>query len=52
MGNKGSSKAGPSKAYLRLLKGSLSSKDYTSKVKRSVDREVGRIGRSEKHATG
>jgi hypothetical protein len=38
----GSSKPGPSKAYLRLLHGRLTSKQYASQVKRSVDREVAR----------
>lgn len=46
---KGSSKAGPSKASLRLLDGRLTSKEYASQVKRSVDREV---ARTVKHAAG
>ncbi len=37
----GSVKAGPSKAYVRLLEGKISSKEYAATVKRSA--KTGRI---------
>lgn len=39
----GKSKAGPSKAYLRLLEGKTSSQQYTKTVKRAVERELGLV---------
>jgi hypothetical protein len=38
----GSAKAGPSNAYLRLLEGKISSKQYTQQVKRSTGKSLGR----------
>jgi hypothetical protein len=38
----GSAKAGPSNAFLRLLSGQISSKQYSEQVKRSTGRTLAR----------
>jgi hypothetical protein len=40
MTKKGSGKAGPSNAYLRMLSGKITSKQYTEQVKRSTSRTL------------
>lgn len=40
-GKNGSTKPGPSKAYVRLLEGKISSSDYAATVKRSA--KAGRV---------
>ena len=39
---KGAQTLGPSKAYLRLLRGEVTAKEYATTVKRSVDRQIGK----------
>lgn len=39
---KGAQPVGPSKAYLRLLRGEATAKAYADKVKKNVDRQIGR----------
>lgn len=43
---KGQSSVGPSKAYLRLLRGETSAKSYADRVKKSIDRQIGAGGRA------
>ena len=40
MTKSGSAKPGPSPAYLRLLEGKITSKEYTEHVRRSVARKI------------
>jgi hypothetical protein len=42
----GSIPSGPSDLYLRLLRGEITPKKYAERVKKNVDRQLGRQGRA------